>query len=307
MSRLEDLSNDQESLLDPISEEWINAAHSGETYVDQRKASECIKKIYALAELKKPEVIFLNGPMEAMEFCHKNLKEKPETIDWFGIGYDAGWVSFYDYFQRIGVLERDDEEFNIIKEFMRSGTWATVLYDGLAICIARPSLVKTDERGNLHNDKGPAIAFNDGYEEYAWHGTWVTEKIILTPEKLTKEEIINEKNSEVSRAIAERLGWDKYMETIGTVLIDKWFDSEKSLHYELYDFKERRGELMPRLLKMESPEIHDGTRPYYIEPVDPGLKTCQAARRWQFKKEDGEWPTVEESNKDPRLEFEIEA
>ncbi len=49
------------------------------------------------------------------------------------------------------------------------------------------------------------------------------------------------------------------------------------------------------------------TRPYYIEPVDPDLKTAQAARKWQFAKPDGSWPDVSECNKSPELVFSWEA
>ena len=58
---------------------------------------------------------------------------------------------------------------------------------------------------------------------------------------------------------------------------------------------------------MESPEVLDGTRPHYIEPVHPALKTCQAARKWQFQLPDGKWPEPEDCNKNPEMVFEVEA
>lgn len=300
---LDELTAEQEALIDPLATEWINDAHCGDTLINQREAADALTKIYALAELKSPEVIFVSGPMDARAFCKEELKQDINDFDYFGVGFDSGWVSFYDYFQRIGVLERDDEEFNAVKDFMRSGVWATILFENLAICIARPRLVCVDDRGNLHSDKGPAIAFDDGYEEYAWHGAWVTEKIIMHPEKITRKDIETEKNSEVSRAMAERLGWDDYMKRAECVLVDKWFDAEKSNHYELWDFKKRFA-LTPKLLKMESPELNDGTRPYYIEPVPPQAKTCQAARRWQ---NDSSRPEIEECNENSELVFDREA
>lgn len=301
---LNDLNAEQEALIDPLANEWIQEAHCGQTLMNQRSAAAAIDKIYALAELKAPEIVFLAGPMDAKEFCKEELKQDLGTFDYFGVGFDSGWVSFCDYFQRIGILEREDEEFNAIKEFMRSGVWATVMFENLVLCIARPNTVKTDEQGNLHCDSGPAIAFDDGYEEFAWHGAWVTEQIIMKPDTLKKADILAEKNSEVSRAIAERLGWDEYMKRVETVLVHKWFDETTSSHYELHDFKERKGSLQPRLLKMESPELNDGTRPYYIEPVPPQAKTCQAARRWQC---DPARPEIQECNTNPELAFEVEA
>ncbi len=96
------------------------------------------------------------------------------------------------------------------------------------------------------------------------------------------------------------------MKRADTILIDKWFDTDKCLHYELWDFK-KRFEMTPRLLKMESPEVIDGSRPQYIEPVHPTLKTCQAARKWQWTLKDGPWPTPEECNNNPEMVFEVEA
>lgn len=336
---LEKLNQEQESLADSLAEEWIKTANGGQTDIDRKVARQTLTRIYALAGMKAPDVLFMAGPMEAILFCKKNLNVEVKTFDWFGIGYDAGWVSFFDYFQRIGILERDDEEFNTIKEFMRSGVWVTIMFEGLVVCIARPSAVKTDDRENLHCENAPAVVFADGYEEFVWHGVFVDEKIILRPEEITREDIMNEKNSEVSRAMAEKLGWEKYMELAGTKLIDKMFDPATKLHYELYDF-DKRFDLTPKLLKMESPELNDGTRPYYIEPVDPGLKTCAAARKWQFRINEcpacklvspikmwrhgdvqvseyvtcekcnktciSRWPTVDECNENPELQFEIE-
>ena len=213
-------------------------------------------------------------------------------------------------------------------------------YENICVVSDRPEVVAFDDRKRLHSDTGPAIKFRDGYAVFAWHGARVPAKIILDPKSITREDIMAEKNSEVSRAMAERLGWAEYMKRAETFLVDKWFDAEKSLHYELWDFK-KRFDLTPRLLKMESPELHDGTRPSYVEPVHPGLKTCQAARKWQFWVVDcgnckktlqaaqvrhgdvqiityvacaacgtpsvARWPEVEECNKSPDLRFEIEA
>ena len=301
---LNELNKEQEALIEPIATEYIDDAHCGDTRIDQRCAAACLAKIYALVELKAPEVIFLAGPLDAIEFCKEELKQDVDTIDWFGIGYDSGWVSFFDYFQRIGILEREDEEFNSIKEFLRSGVWGTIMFENLVVCIARPNTVKVDDKGNLHCEDGPAILFDDGYGEYLWHGAWVNEQIIMKPETLTANEIASEKNSEVSRAIAERLGWDEYLKRTESVLVHKWFDETTKSHYELYDFKERKGSLQPRLLKMESPALNDGTRPHYIEPVPPQAKTCQAARRWQC---DPSRPKIEDCNENPKLEFEVEA
>ena len=140
-----------------------------------------------------------------------------------------------------------------------------------------------------------------------WHGIRVPAKLIMDPEHITKDDILAETNVEVQRAYAERLGWKKYFSLINVKKIDSWLDNKTGLHYELYDFKKRLGEKQPRFLKMESPKLNDGTMPCYIEPVDPGLKTAKAARKWQIPDENGEFPEVEECNRNSEMEFEWEA
>ena len=228
---------------------------------------------------------------------------------WLGGQLWPAWASFTTFFTDVcGYKFKSDvnQRIAVYAEIIQSACYWWPNQSFIMVC-ERPQEIHRDQNGQLHNDSGLAIKWPDGWGLWMLHGTKVSERIVLHTEELSADEISNEKNSEVSRAIAEKLGWDRYMKVLGTTLIDKWFDPSKCLHYELYDFKERKFSLMPRLLKMESPEIHDGTRPYYIEPVDPGLKSCQAARRWQFQKENGEWPTVQECNENPSLVFEIEA
>ena len=225
------------------------------------------------------------------------------TVPWNGCGDDAGWIAWFDFFSRLGI---NNENGAVYRDWLKSGVWDVLWFQDLAVITCRPSSVKKDARGWLHCENGPAVSWPSGEDYFFWHGTRVSEKVIMRPLEITKEDIATEKNSEVSRAIAEKLGWDEYMKRCDTVLVDKWFDADKMLHYELWDFK-KRFELTPKLLKMESPELKDGTRPHYVEPVPPGIKTCQAARAWQFMRVDGKWPTVDECNADPTLTFEVEA
>ena len=227
---------------------------------------------------------------------------------WFGGSLWQGWNAWVSFFTDVCELDLGDvnKRAKAYAETSLSAGYWWPNKDFIMVC-DRPTEINRDGSGRLHSENGMAIRWIDGWGLWMWHGTKVSEKIIMRSQEITREEILAESNSEVSRAIAEKIGWAEYLKRVDAVLIDKWFDPNKSLHYELYDFKERRFSLMPRLLKMESPELNDGSRPYYIEPVDPGLKTCQAARKWQFMKEDLTWPTVEDCNKNPNMVFEVEA
>ena len=187
-------------------------------------------------------------------------------------------------------------------------------YENVCFVSDKPKMIKRNERGQLHSENGLALQFHDGYGMFCWHGTRVKEKLIMRPNEITREEILNEKNSEVSRAMMEKLG-ARYFELFKPKLIHKWFDEKTSCHYELCDIEDRPQSDFPFFLKMESPELKDGTRPYYIERVPPGIKTCQAARRWQCDPEiidlckrgrNEIMQSVKICNENPELVFEME-
>ena len=238
------------------------------------------------------------------QVANQVANQKFTNYSWNDLTGDVNWVSFYDFFDRIGIKVTDN--IKKYRDYLRSGVFMTIFVNGFAIAIPRPKIVYRDESNRLHGEDFPAIEWDNGEKYYMWHGIPVSEKLILRPDEISREEIIAEKNSEVSRATAEKLGWDEYLKRAEAILIDKWFDPEKISHYELFEIKDNLN-FTPRFLKMESAELKDGTRPYYIKPVDPGLKTCKAARMWQFQKSNGAWPSVDECNKGKKLSFEDES
>ena len=177
-------------------------------------------------------------------------------------------------------------------------------------CTERPKSIswETDRTPpRLHSATGPALLFRDGYYLHAWHGTQVPSRLIEQPESYTAEEIRQLGNSEVVRALAERLGWDEFLKKLGAKVVDTWKDPKTALTYELLD-TDRFGDQQPRLLRMQSPVLLDSTQPSYIEEVPPDVTSARAARFWQFRKSSGEWPTVKEANDHKReLTFTKEA
>jgi hypothetical protein len=158
-----------------------------------------------------------------------------------------------------------------------------------------------------------AIRWPGGWGLYYWHGTRVPEQVIVSPETLTAQQLQTERNTEVSRAMAEKLGWARYLELMGTTLIDRWTDPKTGLGYELLDLKERRGELQPRWLRKQSSVLKDDTQPWYCEPVHPGLETAQAARKFQamaafVDDDEREYEElIRHCNREPELTYAFEA
>lgn len=213
--------------------------------------------------------------------------------------FDCGWAAWFDFFKQ--WLTFDEKAHRYIR-YLQAGSFLSIQLQGAVFVSRRPCRVQRDAMNRLHCADEMAIRWRDGTGYYFWHGVAVPEKLILHPDRITAKDMESQKNSEVMRAIAEKLGWEEYARRMDVFLVDKFFDVRSRCHYELWDFK-KRFELTPRLLKMESPELKDGSRPHYTEPVDPGLWTCESAIRWQC---DPARPSVEECNKAGRLLFERE-
>ena len=175
-----------------------------------------------------------------------------------------------------------------------------------AIVSDRSTAFCQDDRNRLHCEDGPALAWRDGIKLYYWHGTKVSQCLIEDPESYSREEIMAEPNSEVVRALAERMGWDAFLERVGATVVDRGVDEHTELAYELLALDHKFGDKQPKLLRMQSPVEHDGSQPRYAETIPSEIATWQAARAWKFPRPDGSWPIAAECNADPRLVFAYE-
>jgi hypothetical protein len=304
---LEKLSPEQEALMPVVRDQWIAAALGGDTSIDEAILTDWLKFCYGLIKKDTPPFEICDGPMDAQRRANaKNGNAKLESYpSGIGLGYDSGWTAFYDYFTRIGVI--NDANFNAWMKFKAAGIWDCLLFERIAYVIRRPVTVNKDEQGRLHCENGGAVVFKNGEKYYSWHGTRVPERLIMASQDVTKEDLLAERNAEVVRAWGEKLGWTKFLDTIGAVLIDDATDENTGLRYSLYDLKERPSDNFARFLKMESPALNDGTRPYYVEPVHPGLKSAMAARKWKVAiSPDGSRPSAEDCNKNPEMKFLVE-
>lgn len=266
---IEDLTEEQDHRMATLAAEYEAIALSG----DDRYSVEEIKKgidfLYQLADLKSPNIVICTSPM-AMALESK--LEKGEFIDGLGCGYDVGWTAFYEFMEGIGVEFDKEWNFGAWRDFIKkSGVFATVLRENVAFVCLRPWEVYRTEAGDLHNEKGPAISWRDGYAEYFLNGVAVDEELVLTPaEKINPSILLKEKNAEVRREIVRKVGIERVVQKLGAEVIDKKDDYELLL-LDLQDGRKRE------FLKMKNPSI--GT--YHVEGVPPGTKTVKEALTWR--------------------------
>ena len=174
--------------------------------------------------------------------------------------------------------------------------WDTTLLDECAIVIRRPTTLKVDDDGNLHCADGPCIEWADGHSDFAWHGTWVPERMIAAPRSYTRDEYDAITNTEQRRCLSEIAGWDWVAGMLGAETVDSWIDPQTGLGYELLRLPGGQ-----QLLRKTSPALKGGGQPKFVEPVHEDLRTAQAARKWQACRLD-----VEECERDPALSYGVE-
>ena len=135
--------------------------------------------------------------------------------------HEAYWISFYRYFMDLNIVQFDEKlkrEFNLFSDLAESCNWWYPM-KGFCVVCDRPEIVEMED-GQLHSENGPAIRYRDGFSVYSINGFRVNEKIVMTPELLTIDEIKAEDNTETRRIMIERYGMGKYLIEIDAKVID---------------------------------------------------------------------------------------
>ncbi len=292
---LEELTPEQEALIPVVVADYMKLLDPPPP-IDMEVIQTWLKRVYASYSKPVPERVEVAlSPQAALKLATELTGEPQTSLDWVGVS-DAGWVSRYDFWHRAGVLT-DEECVELLehKAFMFSA-WDTALLDECAIIVARPELIVVDSAGSLHSATGPCIQWKDGEKDFAWHGVWVPEVVIMAPGMIARDEYLA-MNSEVRRAVGEHAGWKYVTELLGAEEVNAWTDPVTGLAYAL--FHATSGE---NWIRKQSPRLQDGSQPLYFEPVHEDLKTAQAARKWQAVE-----LSPEECERDPELVYGQEA
>lgn len=218
--KLESLTPEQEALMEVVKNFWLDRFFSCQNRLDREKATEYINWLYELSGFKKPQIIFCDSPMACQEevFKLKGGKREPEQFSAYGNVWDYGWVSFYDFFTRIGII--NDDNFNKYKDMLLTNIYDMIQLEDYCIVSDMPTLIKREAVQNrLHCADGPAVQFADGYSQYYWMQVNVPEEWIMNPDSITAETIHNESNAEKRRCLMEILGAESYYEKLGGVVV----------------------------------------------------------------------------------------
>ena len=110
-----------------------------------------------------------------------------------------GWVSFYDYFTRIKVIDNDD--FNKYKDIIQSNVFETFEFENVVFAVQPPFIIHKNANDQLHNTSAPALEFVDGTKFYYINGREIDRELIT--KGFTKEQFLAETNEDIRGAMFE--------------------------------------------------------------------------------------------------------
>ena len=145
----------------------------------------------------------------------------------------------------------------------------------------RHNILLRDDRGRLHCETGPSVAYPDGWKIYAWHGVRVPEDVILNKSKMTAGQIIKEPNTEIRRVMRNLYGNDRFMVDAGA----KEISHSKKHGATLLALQLPGDPVELRMMKLTCPS----TGSVYFERVPPDVKTALEGLSWRFNVKPSEY------------------
>lgn len=229
--------------------------------LDPEKVQSTVEKVYKCSGLTPPaEIVICDSPVDAITKINTRLGQPLNMWHRPCYGFhDAYWVAFYEFFRKEVGVEGLDIVHGILESVKNLGWFWP--FDEACYVSPRPIMLNRDAQGRLHSLTEKAIEYPDGTGWYYIHGIHIEdERIILHPETLTVDEILNTTNLELKRVMmTEIYGLDRFVTDSGATVIhqDKWGT--------LYR-KEIPGDVDLLMVKVinSTPEQDGSFKPYFL-------------------------------------------
>ena len=310
MTKIEKLTKEQEKQLEVIKNKHLDLFFTYKE-LNYEKVKSFFTWLYKISSLKKPQVIIVDSPYQAqivaniLKYDINNLFEKTEneinnelseklktsktikeyfSFSYYGSYYDIIWLSFYKFMETICKI--DNKLYNKYSEILDLGVYDTIQLERFCIVCKLPKIIKR-KMLRLHSNNSPAIEFVDGYKLYFHNGVCVPEKLIMTPDLITKEDILKESNAETRRCYMEILGATTYYNIIsdnkGLTLLDEDMDNQ-GFPMKLYEttFVDKIATSKVQFLEVIDPSTG---RMYNIYPPSQKCKNVWEAKANTFNDE----------------------
>ena len=93
-------------------------------------------------------------------------------------------------------------------------------YKNICFASERHNICRLNENGVIHCENGPAIAYPDGFEIYAWNGTRIPKEWVTNRDTIDPAVILAATNVEQRAAGAACIGWARIAEKLDRKIIN---------------------------------------------------------------------------------------
>jgi len=189
---------------------------------------------------------------------------------YFGGSLWAGHSAWADYFNEVCAVAID-------RHYLETQESCGFFWTLDSVCFAseRPTVINRNERGQLHCENGPSIAYPSGWGLWHLNGIAMTEAQITTPaEKLDSTACLKETNVDVRRELIRKIG----VEMMLSHLSHRVLDTRGDYSVLSIDFPDLVRDA--RYLKMLNPSI--GV--WHLEGIERECNTVQQALNWRAGK-----------------------
>ncbi|MFI6277744.1 DUF6745 domain-containing protein [Streptomyces sp. NPDC050988] len=188
-----------------------------------------------------------------------------------------GWFDAYRRLELVRYPGSIERIMDLLTITARScGSWWPS--ERLCVAVERPARLKVDlprpRTARPHCADGPAVAWRDGSELYAWRGIPVSERLIKG--NLSAADWLAESNSEVRRAMAERMGYEWLLDSANAKKI------ATDEYGTLWRITERYEEDIVLVDLVNSTPEPDGSFKRYVLRVPPDQTVPRDAIGWTF-------------------------
>lgn len=269
---IEKLTPEQEAQIEPFLEKTLKEGLCTDP-CDREKVEYWAKKVYeerGLTPVPDENVYWAESPRAAAKLFAELTGEEPQIPQMHG-QHELGWLGFNDFLVKVLGLEWEGDITPHVEMARHAGWWMP--FDDLLILCERHNVLNRDAENNLHCENGPALAWPDGWKLYFWHGTNVPAEWIEDKENVDPKLALTWENIEQRRCLAEIIGWDKVLEKLDSVTIDKDSDPEMG---ELIEVN------LPDSGRERFLRVRCGTGRNFTLPVPPEMKTAVEANAWTY-------------------------
>lgn len=220
MKKIEQLTPEQEVKKQEYYNKFLKIGLGTNQNPDKKATQKAISKFYTFLKKPKPKFIWVDSPKAALDILNDNgVKEK----QYLWGSQEAYWLAYYLFCRDVLGVKYDKKESLFLNYYQtiaeNAGWWFP--YEKICLISKLPTIVRVNDRKQLHSFDLPALEYSDGFKVYVMHNVVVEEKFVTTPaDKIDVKEVLAESNVEKRLVLLQKIGLHRVMKDLNVKVID---------------------------------------------------------------------------------------